>query len=158
MLLGFNAKLYRATGARSTWGAKVNGAATGAAPTLDEVANVKDVTVPIEKVQADVTTRKAGGDKVTKGTLRDVSIEFDMVNDPLDADLDAIQTAFLTDVTIPLAFLDGDKATPGTEGLWADFEVVKFERGEELENAQMIKIGVKPGWSNVAPEWVRVGA
>lgn len=156
--LGFNAKLYRSTSTRASWGTKdAEGKAAGAGPTLDEVPNVKgDITVPIEKVKADVTTRGNAGWRASKGTIKDVEIEIQMVYDPSDTDVAALTKAFLTDAVIPLAFLDGPVATAGTEGLWADFEVTKMEKGEPMEGEQMVTFGVTPGYSAVPPEWVKV--
>jgi len=70
--LGMDAKLYRNTGDYAT-------------PTWVEVSNVKDVTLNLEKGEADVTTRANAGWRATVGTLKDASIEFQMVWDTVDA-------------------------------------------------------------------------
>jgi hypothetical protein len=157
--LGFNAKIYLGTAPRATWGAAdATGAHTGAAPTgLSEGSDVKDLSIPIEKTEADVTTRGAGGWETVVGTLKKAAIDIPMIWDPGDAMCAALMKGFLTDANVPLAMLDGDKVTTGSQGLWADFQVLKADKGEQLADAQMITFSVKPGYSAVPPEWVKVG-
>jgi hypothetical protein len=69
--LGLDAKLYRNTG-------------TYAAPVWNEIKNVKDVTLNLEAGEADVTTRGNNGWRATVATLKDGSIEFEMVWDSAD--------------------------------------------------------------------------
>ena len=71
--LGLDAKLYRNTG-------------TFASPAWNEVINVKDLTLNLEAGEADVTTRGNNGWRATVATLKDGSIEFEMVWDTADAD------------------------------------------------------------------------
>ena len=60
--LGLKAKLYRNTGSYGS-------------PTWNEVKNVKDVTLTIEKGEADVSTRGNDGWRALIGTLKSASIE-----------------------------------------------------------------------------------
>ena len=85
--LGMDAKLYRNTG-------------TYASPTWNEVKNVKDVTLNLEAGSADVTTRGNGGWRANIATLKDASLEFEMVWDTADDDFAAIRTAFLGNSTV----------------------------------------------------------
>jgi hypothetical protein len=159
--LGVNCKLYRlSTGTRATWGTvSADGLHEGAAPSnLDEVPNVKDVTIPLEMSEADVTTRKNGGSEAVQTTLQKVEVEIPMVYDPDDTDILALKKAYLTRATIALAVLDGDKATVDTQGLWADFAVTKMGAPQEIEGVVMQNFTVKFGWTAVAPEWVKVTA
>jgi len=64
--LGLDAKLYRNTGTYDT-------------PTWVEMTNVKDLTLNLESGEADVTTRANNGWRATVATLKDGSIEFEMV-------------------------------------------------------------------------------
>lgn len=157
LLIGVNAKLYYLDDARVSWGTETaDGVALGVAPEgLEEIDIVKDITVPVEKEKADVTTRRSKW-KATKGTIRGITIDIQMVYDPADAGLLALQEAFLTDTTIPLAILDGEAEVVGTRGLWADFEVTKMEKGEALADAQMVTFGVEPAYGTVPPEWIEV--
>jgi hypothetical protein len=151
--LGFAAKAYRlTTGSRAAW------PASGAPSNLTEVSNVRDVGISLEKGEADTTTRATTGWEVVTGTLKKGPLEFEMVYDPSDSHMTALLTAFLTNITVAMAFLDADKVTVGTQGIWADWEVLKFEKMEPLNGAQMVKVGIKPGYSAIPPAWVTVGA
>lgn len=157
--LGLAAKLYRlSTGTRATWGtANVDGIHEGAAPaSLDEVGNVRDLTLNLDKGEADVTTRGNNGWRARLATLKDGGMEFQMVYDETDVDVAAFLGSWLNNTPIALAALSGASDVVGTQGLWADFDVFRFEKGEELENAQMVTVGVRPTYSAVAPEWVEV--
>ena len=151
--LGLDAKLYYlSTGTRAAW------PATGAPDNLTELDNAKDVTLNLEKGSADVTTRAANGWRVTATTLKDASVEFEMVWDTGDEGFTAIKEAFFGNTSIAVAVLDGDAETEGTQGLWADFEVAGFSRKEPLEEALSVSVTLKPAYSAVAPEWVSVTA
>ncbi|MBK9126275.1 MAG: hypothetical protein IPM13_00525 [Phycisphaerales bacterium] len=69
-ILGMDAKLYYGT-------------AGAAATTL--MGNVRNVTLNLEAGEADVTTRANSGWRATAPTLRECSVEFEMVWDPDDA-------------------------------------------------------------------------
>lgn len=157
--LGLNAKAYRlTTGSRATWGtADANGMNAAAAPSnLDEITNAKDVKLSLEKGSADVSVRGNNGWAAKLGTLKDASVEISMVYDPADTDYLALMAAWLNNTTLACAILSGDKATSGTQGLWADFEVTKFDKDEPLTEGQMITFTLQPGLSTVAPQWVKV--
>ncbi len=160
-LLGLEAVLYRlSTGTRATWGAEnADGIHEGPAPAnLDEVPNVRDLNLNLEKGEADVTTRGNNGWRARRATLKDGTVEFQMVYNEADADFTAFLAAWLKGTTIACAVLTSDKETEGTQGLWADFEVFDFSEGQELENAQLVNVSLRPTYSNVAPEWVQVVA
>jgi hypothetical protein len=158
--LGSNAKLYRqTTGTRATWGAVGSDGYThegAAAGSLDEVPNCKDVSIPLEDDKAETSTRGNNGFKSYLNGLTDAPITITMVYDKTDADMLAFLKAKMMKTPIALAILDGDKATVGTLGLWADFQVFKFEKQEPLDGAQMVQIEVAPAYSSVGPEWVKV--
>ena len=142
-ILGVNCKLYRNT---ATWGS----------PSWDEVTNVRDLTINLEKGEADVTIRGGNGFRQVVGTLKDGSIEFQMVWDPADADFTAIKDAYFNDTSIELMALDGSSAPAAgvtVQGLRADFSVVNFSRNEGLEDAVTVDVTVKPTYSSNAPTW-----
>ena len=65
-VIGLEAKLYYdASGMSET-------------PTWTELTNVKDVTLNLEKADADVTTRASGGWRLRRGTLKDARVEWEM--------------------------------------------------------------------------------
>lgn len=159
--LGFKAVAYfLSTGTRATWGTHdSDDVAEGVAPTgLTEMGNIKDLTINLSKGESDATTRKNKGWEATLPTLKSGQLQFQMQWDPADASFAAVFKAWSTDSTIAIAALDGDKATVGTEGLWADFAVIGFEKSEPLKEAQSVSVTLKPAYADVAPEWVRVAA
>jgi hypothetical protein len=141
--LGLDAKLYRNTGTYSS-------------PTWNDIPNVKDVTLNLEAGEADVTTRGNNGWRATVATLKDGSIEFDMVWDTADTDFAAIRDAFLNRTAIEFAVMDGDITVVGSQGLRATCMVTKFSRSEPLEEAIMVSVTIKPTYSANAPSWLVV--
>lgn len=149
--VGYECKLYRlSTGTREAW------PASGSPENLTEITNVRDATLNLEKGEADATTRAASGWRATKPTLKDGSVEFEMVWDTSDAGFTAIKDAYFNGTTIAIAVLDGDKDTNGTQGLWADFEVANFSRSEPLDDVVKANVSLKLAYSDVAAEWVTV--
>jgi hypothetical protein len=141
--LGLDARLYRNTG-------------TYAAPVWNEIKNVKDVTLNLEAGEADVTTRANAGWRATVATLKDGSIEFEMVWDTADDDFAAIRDAFLNRTSIEFAVMDGDIASSGSQGLRATCMVTSFSRNEALEEAITVSVTVKPTFAINPPSWMTV--
>ena len=123
-VLGMDAKLY-------------HGAAGTTAAT--EMGNVKDVTLTLEAGEADVTTRANAGWRATAPTLRECTVEFEMVWDPTDAGFTAIKNAFLSAGLIALKVLD-QAAGQGPDG---DFAITSFSRNEALEEAITVSVTAK---------------
>ncbi len=141
-VLGMNAGLYQ-------------GAAGSTDPaTMTEVANVRDVTLSLEAGEADITTRGNSGWRATAPTLRECSVEFQMVWKPGDAVFDAIKSAFLTAATVALAVLDQKSSVSGAQGPLGDFSITNFSRNEALEEAIVAdvtaKLAVFVEWHEVA--------
>lgn len=134
VILGLNAKLFR--GASGT-------------QAKEEMKNVKDVTLNLETGEADVTTRATEGWKASVATLKDASLEFGMLYDPTDPDLDAIQEAFLGNTPLAFFITDGD----GT-GLDADFSITNFSIEQPLEEAMSVSVTAKPTATTRPPTWV----
>jgi len=139
--LGMEAKVYRNTG---TYGA----------PVWVEITNVRDVTLNLESGEADVTTRANSGWRATAATLKEASVEFEMVWDTADAGFTAIKDAFFDGTNIDLAVMDGDIGQTGTQGLRAEFGITSFSRSEPLEEAITVSVTAKPAYSVNAPEWM----
>ena len=139
--LGMEARLYR-------------NSASYATPTWVEVTNVKDVTLNMEKGEADVTTRGNNGWRATVGTLKDASVEFQMVWDTADAGFTEIQQAFFGNTPIEFAIMSGDITDPESEGLRATCDIFSFTRNEALEEAIMVDVSIKPTYADNAPEWI----
>ena len=141
--LGLEAKLFRNTGDYAT-------------PIWVELENVKDLTLNLEAGEADVTTRGNAGWRATVATLKDGSIEFEMVWDTADAGFTAIKDAFFNNDTIELAVMDGDIATAGSQGLRAMMSIINFSRNEPLEEGITVNVTAKPTYSANPPEWLEV--
>jgi len=133
--LGLNAKAYYGTAGSSA---------------TTEITNIKDVTLNLEKGEADVTTRGGNGWRQTLATLKEGSIEFEMVWDPDDGAFGAVKDAYFNDTLIAMKFLD----EAGGEGLDADFTVTNLTRNEALEEAITASVTVKVAYSDRAPQWV----
>lgn len=133
--LGLNAKAYYGTAGSSA---------------STEIDNIKDVTLNLEKGEADVTTRGGNGWRQTVGTLKEGSVEFEMVWDTDDDAFSAIQTAYFNDTNIALKFLDQASGT----GLDADFSITNLTRNEALEEAITASVTAKVTYSTRSPQWV----
>ena len=139
-ILGLDAKLYLNSG-------------TYASPTWDEVANVKDLSLALEKSEADVSTR-ASAWSLIKGALKSATIDFNQVYDTTDANWTAFKNAYLSNTSVECAILDGGVGADGTEGLRASCEVLKWSHSQNLEEALMTEISLKPTRADNAPEWM----
>ncbi len=140
LVLGLNAKLYRNT---ATW----------VAPVWVEIGNVRDLTLNLETAEADVTTRTNNGWRATVATLKDASIEYEMVWDTTDANFTAVKDAFLANSFIDFNVLDGDILVSGNQGLRAEMMISTFSRNEALEDALKATVNAKPTFSVNAPVW-----
>lgn len=119
-----------------------------------ELTNVRDLTLNVEKGEADISTRGNNGWRQYAGTLKDGSIEFDMMWDPEDAGFTAIKNAFFNDTQIAIAALDGAHDENGSSGLAGNFEVINFTRSEPLEEGATVSVTLRPaGYNN----WYTVG-
>ena len=127
---------------------KAGGQAGGGSWTA--LGNVKDVTLNLETGEADVTTRANAGWRATVGTLKEASVEFEMVWDTADPGFTAIKNAFFDNDPIGLQILDG---TSG-QGLQADFSITNFSRSEALEEAITVSVTAKVTYSATAPSWI----
>jgi TP901-1 family phage major tail protein len=139
-VLGMNAKIYYGT-------------AAAALASLTELTNVKDVTLNLSAGEADVTTRANSGWKATAPTLRECTVDFEMVWKPSDTGFAAMKTAFLAGTTVELAVLDGSKSVSGSQGPKGAFGVTKFTRTEPLGEAMTVSISAK---MTSFTEWVSV--
>ena len=134
--LGLDAKLFRGT--------------AGTQGTI-EVTNVKDVSLRLESGEADVTTRKSKGWKLSIATLKEASLEITILYDTEDEDFIAFKDAYFNNTVISLFVTDGDTTA---HGLDADFSVTGFTVDQPLEEAVTVKVTAKPTASDRAPVWV----
>jgi len=141
-VLGMNAGLYQGTAGATDPGS------------MTKVDNVRDVTLQMEAGEADITTRGNGGWRATAPTIRECTVEFQMVWKPGDAVFDAIKTAFLSAGTVALAVLDQLATVSGAQGPLGDFSILNFTRNEALEEAIVADVTAKLA---VFEEWYEAG-
>ncbi len=146
--LGLNAKAYYSVSLLASTSA-------ASSQTWVEMADVKNVTLGLTKDEFDISTRGDGGYKLTVGTLLAPVATFNSVWRPSDAALLALLTAFLppAGTEIALLFMDFDKGTSGARGFAANFNVFNFPINQDLPNALMSDIVVKP--SSMPQWWVK---
>lgn len=157
--LGSQAKLYiLSTGTRVSWGGATDSAGIFAnlpPANLTEANLVKDITLNLSKAEADATTR-ASSWKLVKASTKEAAIDGEILYDVTDAAFELLRDAFISGATLGVACLSGPKTESNAEGLWADMQVLKFDRSEALEGVQAASFTLKPTVSNVPPEWVRI--
>ena len=116
-------------------------------------------TLNLETGEADVSTRANNGWRATVGTLKDASLEFEMVWDTGDTDFTSIRDAFLNNTTVEFAVMDGlitGAGSSGSQGLRATFRIASFSRNEALEEAITVSVTAKPTYSANPPSWMTV--
>mgnify|MGYP001175745469 CR=1 FL=1 len=128
IVLGLNAKLYYGTSAGS----------------YTEMTNVRDLSLSMETAEADVTTRASDGWRQSVATLKDASLEFEMLWDTADGGFSAMESSFNNGTAVFFRITDGDQTTSGTQGLDSEMMVVGFSRNESLEEAITVSVTAKP--------------
>ncbi|MCL2641114.1 MAG: hypothetical protein FWD53_09745, partial [Phycisphaerales bacterium] len=94
-------------------------------------------------------------------TLKEGTIEFEMIWDTNDTGFSAIQKAYFDNSIIGIAAMDGPitgTGSAGNQGLWADCMITDFTRDEPLEEALSVKVTAKPTYSANPPIWKTVGS
>jgi len=132
--IGLNAKLYHGT---------------AGATAATEMANVKDLSMPDERGEADISTRGSGFE-VIKSTMRKLSLEWQMLYDELDSDFAAILAAYVGQNAIALKCLSSSTGA----GIDADFEIVKITKSENLKDGVYADVVAKPTYLTRYPAWV----
>lgn len=139
--LSMNAKIYY----------KIGGVAAGGS--WVELDKVRNVTVNMERTEADATDRSSGGWTQSVGTLNSLTIEMEMIWKPDDTGFDVIKNAYLDNVTIGIRALDQVNG----EGPEADMIVLTFPRAEEIEDKMVVNATLKPTCSDTPPQWLQGG-
>lgn len=140
--LGIEGKLYRNTG---SW----------ASPVWNEIPNVKDLSLGLEKGEADASSRFTKW-KLTRGAMKEATIEWGMIRDSTDADWLALHTAWLADTVVGFAVADGPIATAGTMYFKVECEILKFSHTENMEEVMITEVSIKPARTDNAPDWITV--
>jgi len=144
--LGKDAKVYRNLVPYST-------------PTFTAAANevkiARDVTQNLDKGDFDGSTRGTGGWRQHAGTLKDASIDLEILYRPSDVHYEALLAAFLFDGCVELLIVSGPPTVIGADGLWAEFTVTGFTRNEPLEEGLTVSVTLMPAISTNEPKWVK---
>lgn len=129
-LTGLDCKLYYNTGTYGT-------------PTWTEIDNCRDLSMSREKGDADGSKRSSTWrEKLT--TLKDMSIEWEMVYDTEDANFAALKTAWDDNTNLDLAIADGAIATSGTEYTRAICKLFDFTEEQPLEDVVVVSVSAAP--------------
>ena len=124
----------------------------------DEITNVRDLSLNLEKSDADVTTRGANGWKQIITALKDGTVEFEMIYDKTDTvGFAVLQAAFFAGTQVWCQVMDSVKGAtvPDADGLQALMEVASIGQTQNLEDAQKVSISLKPAHApNNPPEWI----
>lgn len=123
--------------------------AAGSTP-AGELTIARDVTLNQERGEADVTSRGSGGHKSYKPTLKDATLEFEIVEDTTNAGYTALRDAYLNGTAVALAARDGASG----EGLDADWIITNFSRNEPLEDAVTVNVTARPNCDLRNPSWL----
>ena len=107
-----------------------------------EIKNCKDLTVSLEKAEADATTRDNNGWRATVGTLKDASIEFAVLNKVGDSAFATLQGLFMSGDPCEVGISDAG----GTLALTC--EVMSFNVNQNLEEVISADVTLKPTQSS----------
>lgn len=116
-------------------------------PTWVELTNCKDVTRNLEKALADASVRGTSY-RQQVGTMKDLSLDFQMVYDPTDNNVVLLQERFDDDVNIEVLDLDGSIQTVGSKGLRFMAQVSKFTVNEAMEDVGLIDVTLVVGYDS----------
>ena len=124
-----------------------------------EVKNVKDLTLNLESGEADVTTRATKGWRASVATLKEASLEFNILYDTEDEDYNAFADAYFNNAFADAYFNNTPMALFVTDGngtgLDADFSITGFSIEQPLEEALSVSVTAKPTASERAPQWTK---
>ena len=115
-------------------------------PTWVLVNNIRDVTRNMEKDLADASIRGSSF-HLQVATLKNFSVDFQMVYDPADVDLIAFEAAYYSDADVEFLILDGVIGTAGSKGMRFQGQVSKFSVNEALADVGLIDVSIVPGYT-----------
>lgn len=107
-----------------------------------EIKNCKDLTVTLEKAEADASTRDNNGWRATVGTLKDASIEFTVLNKDGDTAFGLLQGLFMSGDPTDVGISDAG----GTLSLTC--ECMNFTINQQLEEVISADVTLKPTQSS----------
>jgi hypothetical protein len=108
-----------------------------------EQDNVKDLSRDGSTAEADITTRANSGFRQIAGTLKEFSLDFQMVYDPDNEAVVFFEGAWLANTEFAVADMDGSIVTADTKGIISNVRITNFSRTENLEEGVLIDVTVK---------------
>lgn len=145
MKFGFECVISRNTGA--SW----------ASPTWNPLELVQDATLNLEYNETDTSVRGSNGWDQAEPTTKKADVSFNLMHDNANTDFTTIRDAFLNKTAIDMAVLDGAANASGAQGLRAMWKVFKFTRAENLRDAVMYDVVMKPCYEITnTPTWMTV--
>lgn len=124
-------------------------------PVWNPWTNLRDLSLNLEMGDADASYRGSNW-KRTLATMKDGSVDAEMIHDPLVDDYNVIRDAFINKTVLDLAIADGAIATVGTQYFRADFQAFGFSRNEPLEDTVTVKVPLKISYSTNEPGFTTV--
>ncbi len=103
-----------------------------------EIKNVKDLTVNLEKAEADASTRANNGWRATVGTLKDASIEFTVLNKIGDSAFGMLQGLWSSGTPCDVGISDAGGS------LVLTCEVMNINVNQNLEEVISADVTLKP--------------
>lgn len=101
-----------------------------------EFTNVKDVSLPLTKNEADITTRSNNGWRAKRPVLKDTTIDWQMVYDALSSNCATIHNAYLDDTKLRIRVEDDTGATLFD----ADCYIKDYKVTQAAEAASMVDV------------------
>lgn len=103
-----------------------------------EIKTVKDLSANLEKAEADASTRDNNGWRSTVGTLKDASIEFQIIQRENDTIFASLYAKWLSGAPVEVTVSDVGGS------LTLDCEILTFNVGQNLEDAVTADVTLKP--------------
>lgn len=143
-MIGLNAKAYRNSGSYGS-------------PTWLEMTLISDLSVNPSWEEADASARESRIKQTVK-TLMALEISGKMKKKLGDDNYDALMNAMLSDDTLDLLILDGDRETEDVRGWRADFQVFSANEDQSMTNVLFEEFTLKPSITENPPKAVLVNS
>lgn len=114
----------------------------------NEMTLLRSATLNLTKATADVTTRGSTW-RLTQGTLKEASVEGEIIMVAGARDSTMFSNAFLQDMNLSMFISDGYG-----KGLFGDFSVNNLSQSQPLEDVVVANYTVAPTLTDRFPEWV----
>lgn len=131
------------------------GIRTGGSGNYAPIDPATDVTIDLERGEADVTSRGGNGWEQVLPGLKTASVEFEVIWDSSDTQVQLLRTSFENGTAIELAAMD-DLLSTGS-GWVFEGVVMRFGRGEQLREGMKCPVVIKPTYGDSPPEYVSGG-